>query len=129
MSKQMNIDQVTSLLDTLLIGRGDRFFFLPSVDSTNTLAMRLAQQGSMEGLTVLTDSQQAGKGRHGRRWFDRRGCNVLASMVLSPFFPPHYLVMMASLAVVDTISAISGLVATIKWPNDILIRERKVAGI
>jgi len=129
MSKQMNIEQISSLLDTLFIGQGDLLSFLPSVDSTNTLAMRLARQGSHEGLTVLTDSQTAGKGRHGRRWLDRAGCDVLASTVLFPLFPPHYLVMTASLAVVDTISAISGLVATIKWPNDILIRERKVAGI
>jgi BirA family biotin operon repressor/biotin-[acetyl-CoA-carboxylase] ligase len=101
MSKQMNIAQVSSLLDTLFIAQGDLFFFLPSVDSTNTLAMHLAQQAS----------------------------KVLASTALYPSFSPHYLVMIASLAVVDTISAISGLVATIKWPNDILIRERKVAGI
>src|SRR5262249_51220068 len=51
------------------------------------------------------------------------------SLLLRPLFPPHLLVMVASLAVVDAITTISGIAATIKWPNDVLIGERKVAGI
>jgi BirA family biotin operon repressor/biotin-[acetyl-CoA-carboxylase] ligase len=125
----LNTQQVLGLLDTEFIGKADRFVFLPIVDSTNTLAMKLAQQGSEEGVVVLTDSQKAGKGRQGRRWVDRAGCNVLLSLLLHPLFPPHLLVMVASLAVVDTITTISGIAATIKWPNDVLIGERKVAGI
>ncbi len=128
-STRLNTQQVLDLLDTEFIGKADRFVFLPIVDSTNTLAMRLAQQGSEEGVVVLTDSQRAGKGRQGRRWVDMAGCNVLLSTLLHPLFPPHLLVMVASLAVVDTIATISGIAATIKWPNDVLIRERKVAGI
>jgi len=91
--------------------------------------MKLAQQGSEEGVVVLTDCQRAGKGRQGRRWIDMEGCNVLLSTVLRPLFSPHLLVMVASLAVVDTITTLCGIAATIKWPNDILIGERKVAGI
>jgi BirA family biotin operon repressor/biotin-[acetyl-CoA-carboxylase] ligase len=120
---------VLDLLDTEFIGKAGRFVFLPIVDSTNTLAMKLALQGSEEGVVVLTDSQKAGKGRQGRRWVDRVGCNVLLSLLLRPLFPPHLLVMVASLAVVDAITTISGIAATIKWPNDVLIGERKVAGI
>jgi len=120
---------VLDLLDTEFIGKADRFVFLPIVDSTNTLAMKLARQGSEEGVVVLTDSQKAGKGRQGRRWVDRVGCNVLLSLLLRPLFPPHLLVMVASLAVVDAITTISGIAATIKWPNDVLIGERKIAGI
>ena|SRR5437667_3421130 len=126
---RLNTQQVLDLLDTEFIGKADRFVFLPIVDSTNTLAMRLARQGSEEGVVVLTDSQKAGKGRQGRRWVDMVGCNVLLSTLLHPLFPPHLLVMVASLAVVDTIATISGIAATIKWPNDVLIGERKVAGI
>lgn len=125
----LNTQQVLDLLDTEYIGKADRFVFLPSVDSTNTLAMKLALQGSEEGVVVLTDSQKAGKGRQGRRWVDMVGCNVLLSTLLRPLFPPHLLVMVASLAVVDTIATITGMVSTIKWPNDVLIGERKVAGI
>jgi len=125
----LHTEQVLDLLDTEFIGKADRFVFLPIVDSTNTLAMKLARQGSEEGVVVLTDSQKAGKGRQGRRWVDRVGCNVLLSLLLRPLFPPHLLVMVASLAVVDAISTVSGIAATIKWPNDVLIGERKVAGI
>ncbi len=125
----LNTQQVLDLLDTDYIGKADRFVFLPTVDSTNTLAMKLAHQGSEEGVVVLTDSQKAGKGRQGRRWVDRGGCSVLLSTLLRPLFPPHLLVMVASLAVVDTIATITGIATTIKWPNDVLIGERKVAGI
>lgn len=91
--------------------------------------MQLAQDGSEEGVVVLTDSQTAGKGRLGRRWVDLSGCNVLSSTVLRPQFPPYFLVMMASLAVVDAITDTCGVIAAIKWPNDVLLRDRKVAGI
>jgi len=91
--------------------------------------MQLAHKRSAEGVVILTDSQTAGKGRQGRRWVDTPGCNVLSSTLLQPHFPPHFLVMVASLAVVDTIAQTSELAATIKWPNDVLIGERKVAGI
>lgn len=128
-SKCLNTEQVLDLLDTEFIGQADRLVFLPIVDSTNTLTMKLAQQGSEEGVVVLTESQKAGKGRQGRRWVDLVGCNVLLSTLLRPLFPPHLLVMVASLAVVDAISTTSGIAATIKWPNDVLIGKRKVAGI
>ena len=78
---------------------------------------------------VLTDSQTAGKGRQGRRWIDVAGWNVLSSLVLRPLFPSYLLIMGASLAVVATIADTCGVVATIKWPNDVLIGDRKVAGI
>ncbi len=91
--------------------------------------MQMARDGADEGLVVLTDSQTAGKGRQGRRWVDVPGHNILSSMVLRPRFSPHLLVMVASLAVVDAIAEISAVTSTIKWPNDVLIEERKVAGI
>jgi len=116
-------------LETQFFGIGDRLLYLPTVTSTNTLAMRLAHERPEEGVVVLTDSQTAGKGRQGRRWVDLPGCNVLSSILLRPLFPPHLLVMIASLAVVDAIADICGLMATIKWPNDVLINDRKVAGI
>ena len=93
------------------------------------MAMQLAQNGSEEGVVVLTDSQTAGKGRQGRRWIDVAGWNVLSSTILRPLFPSYLLVMVASLAVVATIADTCGVTATIKWPNDVLIGDRKVAGI
>lgn len=78
---------------------------------------------------MLTDNQTAGRGRQGHRWVDVPGCNVLSSILLQPLFPLHLLVMLASLAVVDSIAETCHIHATIKWPNDVLIEERKVAGI
>src|SRR2546421_9726143 len=91
--------------------------------------MRLARQGAEEGTVVLTDSQTAGKGRLGRQWLDVQGRHVLSSTVLRPQFSPYLLVMIASLAVVNAITSTCKVVASIKWPNDILIGNQKVAGI
>jgi len=93
------------------------------------LALQLAHDRPEEGSVVLTDNQTAGKGRQGHRWVDVPGRNVLSSILLRPLFPPHLLVMLASLAVVDSIAETCHIHATIKWPNDVLIGECKVAGI
>jgi len=129
----LNVNALRSLLDnqldTRLVGVGDRLLYVPEVESTNTLAMQLARKRPEEGLVVLTDSQTAGKGRQGRRWVDTPGCNVISSTLLRPLFPPHLLVMIASLAVVEAIDRTCGVQAAIKWPNDILIEDHKVCGI
>jgi BirA family biotin operon repressor/biotin-[acetyl-CoA-carboxylase] ligase len=127
--KKLDIDKLRAILDTTVFGVGDRLLYLPIVDSTNILAMDMALQGAKEGVVVLTDSQLAGKGRQGRRWIDMAGYSALSSTILQPLFPSHLLVMIAALAVVATIADTCGIVATIKWPNDILIGGRKVAGI
>lgn len=125
----LDIDSLRAMLQTQCIGSGERFVYVPEVASTNTLALRLAHERPEEGLVVLTDSQTAGKGRQGRRWVDMPGCNVLCSILLRPVFPPHLLVMIASLAVVEAIEQSCGVEANIKWPNDVLIEDRKVCGI
>lgn len=127
--QQLDIGELRRCLDTHLFGVGDKLYYRPTVDSTNTIAMRFAHDRLDEGVVALADNQTAGKGRQGRRWVDVFGCNVLASTLLRPVFPPHFLVMIASLAVVDAIAVTCGLAATIKWPNDVLIGDKKVAGI
>jgi BirA family transcriptional regulator, biotin operon repressor / biotin---[acetyl-CoA-carboxylase] ligase len=128
-SRRLDIAKLQQILDTNILGIGDRLLYLPIVDSTNTLAMKMALQGSQEGMVVLTDSQTAGKGRQGRQWVDMTGYSALSSTILRPLFPPHLLVMIAALAVVAAIASTCRVAATIKWPNDILIGGRKVAGI
>jgi len=126
----LNIETLQRQLDTQVFGTGERLTYVPIVDSTNALAMKLAlHETSEEGVVVLTDSQTAGKGRLGRKWVDAFGYNVLSSTLLKPLFPPYLLVMIASLAIVDTIDEVCKIVAAIKWPNDVLIENRKVAGI
>jgi len=125
----LNIEVLRRQLGTQFFAIGDRLLYLPVVDSTNVLAMQLVHQRLDEGVVVLADSQTAGKGRQGRQWVDVSGCNVLASTLLRPLFPPHLLLMISSLAVVDAIAETCGVSTTIKWPNDILVENRKVAGI
>jgi BirA family transcriptional regulator, biotin operon repressor / biotin---[acetyl-CoA-carboxylase] ligase len=128
-ASRLDIEVLRSQLDTQVIGVGDRLIYLSVVDSTNSLAMRMAYERPDEGVVVLTDSQTAGRGRQGRSWLDLSGRNVLSSTLLRPFFPPHLLVMMTSLAVVNSIAEACGVSTTIKWPNDVLFEDRKVAGI
>ena len=125
----LDLEALQRNLQTQFFGIGDRLLYLPTVESTNTLTMQLAYERPEEGLVVLTDSQTAGKGRRGRRWVDVPGCNVLMSILFRPLFPPHILVMITSLAVVDSIADSCQVAATIKWPNDVLIEDHKVAGI
>ncbi len=125
----LDVEALRFLLKTQAIGIGEQLVYMPEVASTNTLAMRLAHERPEEGLVVLTDSQTAGKGRQGRHWVDTPRCNVLSSILLRPLFPPHLLVMVASLAVVEAIARTCGVQASIKWPNDVLIGDRKVCGI
>jgi BirA family transcriptional regulator, biotin operon repressor / biotin---[acetyl-CoA-carboxylase] ligase len=127
--KGLDVTAIQRQLKTQTFGIGDKLIYLPTIDSTNLFAMKLAWKRPEEGVVVLTDSQTAGKGRLGRRWVDMYGCNVLSSTLLRPLFPPHFLVMIASLAIVDAIAETCGVSATIKWPNDVLIGNRKVAGI
>jgi len=125
----LDIETLQRNLQTQFFGIGDHLLYFPTVASTNTLAMQMAEEGTEEGLVVLTESQTAGKGRRGRRWVDVPGCNVLMSILFRPLFPPHILVMITSLAVVDSIADSCQVAATIKWPNDVLIEDHKVAGI
>jgi BirA family biotin operon repressor/biotin-[acetyl-CoA-carboxylase] ligase len=131
-SRRFDLEALRGQLDTRFFGKDSRFVYKPVVDSTNILAMQLARQGAEEGTVVHNDSQTAGKGRLGRQWLDVQGNHVLSSTVLRPQFSPYLLVMIASLAVVNTISSTCKVAASstsIKWPNDILIGNRKVAGI
>jgi len=126
---RLDVEVLRSQLETQFFGQGDRLIYLPVVDSTNSLALQVAHERPDEGVVVLTDNQTQGRGRQGRRWVDVSGSNVLSSILLRPSFPSYLLVMMASLATVDSIAQTCDVVASIKWPNDILLGDHKVAGI
>ena len=81
---------------------------------------------------VIADCQQAGKGRLGRRWESPAGVNLYASVILRPPIAPRHapqLTFLSAAAVARTIGEITGLEPTVKWPNDILLEGRKVAGL
>ena len=117
-------------LNSRLVGR--RVLFFECVDSTNTVAARLADDRANDGLAVLAAEQTAGRGQHGRQWQCRPGDGVLLSVLLFPppaLRQPAVLTAWAAVAVCETVRRLTGLQARIKWPNDVLLRGRKVCGI
>lgn len=122
--------EVKPLLRTRWLGRKIHYFH--TVDSTNSKAYELGLQGAEEGEVVLAESQTGGRGRLGRQWFSPPLVNLYLSIILRPMIPPQkasLLTLMAAVATGEAIQKYSGLHPLIKWPNDILLRGRKVAGL
>jgi BirA family transcriptional regulator, biotin operon repressor / biotin---[acetyl-CoA-carboxylase] ligase len=109
-----------------------RFKRHDTVDSTNRIAMDLARSGELEGCVVLAESQSAGRGRNGRVWCDQPGKAVLMSLVLRPTIALDALPRL-SLAVgvgaARGIESVCPVQIGLKWPNDLIIGDRKVGGI
>ena len=103
-----------------------------TLDSTNSTAYQLALEGADEGEVVVAESQKKGRGRLGRDWFSPPYMNLNLSVILRPKVPPQQtplITLMAAVAAAEAIYEFSGLLPLIKWPNDILVSERKVAGL
>jgi BirA family transcriptional regulator, biotin operon repressor / biotin---[acetyl-CoA-carboxylase] ligase len=99
-------------------------------DSTNDRARELAEAGAPSGTLVTADEQSAGRGRRGRTWSALAGKALLGSFVLRPLDERHALLPLAvPLAVCDAIEEVSQNACRVKWPNDVWIEERKVAGV
>jgi BirA family biotin operon repressor/biotin-[acetyl-CoA-carboxylase] ligase len=117
-------------LDTGRIGR--RVLVYDSLDSTNNLAASLAADPANDGVAVLSGRQTAGRGQHGRTWQTPAGSAVLLSVLC---FPPQrlrraaVLTAWAAVAVCETVRETIGIAASIKWPNDVLVEDKKVCGI
>lgn len=103
------------------------------VESTNTVAANLAREGAGDGLVVVADHQTAGRGRLGRRWQAPPGTSLLVSVLLRPGPPPghaHLPMIAMALAASDACEAVCGGVRPLlKWPNDLVVGDRKVGGI
>ncbi len=98
--------------------------------STNDIAKSLALQGAPHGTLVTADEQTAGRGRQGRHWVAPAGSALLCSTIVRPLRDQHRLAPLAAgLAVSETCEALAGVSCQIKWPNDVWVDERKVAGI
>jgi BirA family biotin operon repressor/biotin-[acetyl-CoA-carboxylase] ligase len=123
----LSAEEITRGLETRFIGR--EVLYYPSVTSTNELAKSRAQQGAAEGMVIIAAEQTAGKGRLKRPWLTPAG-NIALSVILYPELSTlPSVIMLSSLAVVNTIESVTGLKAGIKWPNDVLINGKKVCGI
>mgnify|MGYP005854140893 CR=1 FL=1 len=106
----------------------ERFY---EVDSTNDVAKQLALQGAPEGTAVISEIQRKGRGRKGREWFSPKG-GVWMSVILRPKVDPSQaapITLIAGLAVAKTLSKLYNLECRLKWPNDVLINEKKVCGV
>jgi len=111
------------------------------LDSTNRYLLQCAAQGAPEGLVAVADEQSAGRGRLGRTWVAPAGSALLVSVLLRPTLPAdrtHLVTLAAGLAALDAIDAIDASAApdraatpraALKWPNDVVVDDRKLAGI
>lgn len=115
---------------------GGRLYWLETAGSTNDVAAALAQDGVEEGTAVVAETQTAGRGRHGRVWFSPPGAGLYVSIVLRPSSSyggdgraAALLTIASGVAVAEAVRAATGLPAEIKWPNDVLVGRRKLAGI
>ena len=124
-------DEIRYGLETKILGQADIVHYT-IVDSTNDRAKALAIQGASEGTIVVAEEQSAGRGRKGRSWLSANGDGICLSLILRPSMPPgeiSQITLMTAVAIAETLLEISGADVNIKWPNDILVNGKKIAGI
>lgn len=123
-------EEIKSGLDTKIIGKN--IYHYDVVASTMDTAFKFALDSMDEGTVVCAESQHAGRGRLGRSWVSPKSKGIYLSVVLRPHFSPNEtprLTLLIALAVCEAIKRITNLDCQIKWPNDILVNEKKVGGI
>ncbi len=108
---------------------GRRVEWYETLDSTMTVAGRLAREGCQHGTTVVADEQTAGIGRHGRAWHSERGTGLYVSIVLRLPQPVPVMMLALGLAAREAIAKTSGLSPDLRWPNDVMLGGRKCAGM
>ena len=114
------------------IERSHEVRWFDSLDSTNRYLLDEARRGAPEGLVAVADVQTAGRGRRGRGWMAPPGASLLVSVLLRPALPPEQtpLVTMAcGVAMVDAVARVAGFAPGLKWPNDVVVGDRKLVGI
>jgi BirA family biotin operon repressor/biotin-[acetyl-CoA-carboxylase] ligase len=122
-------EELKNNLKTKFLGKS--ILSYASLDSTNDTAYRLAEDGAEEGTVVIAERQRRGKGRQGRHWVSPKG-GIYLSCIIRPDIEPKEvakITLVSALAVCIAIREITDLPAMIKWPNDIVIKGRKVCGI
>lgn len=122
--------EILSQLTTKWLGQEIGFFEV--TDSTNIQAKKLAEAGCVHGTLVVADQQDQGKGRRGNGWVSPKGSDIFMTIVLRPNIKTIHapmLTLVMALAVSKGIDEVTGLVSYIKWPNDIVVNNKKVCGI
>jgi len=126
----MTSNEIKAGLNTKILGREVAFY--TETTSTNDIALELAGKGADEGTLVVADSQTMGRGRGDRKWFAPAGTSILASLILRPLIELsqiNKIVLITAISIVYAIRNITHLPALVKWPNDVVINNKKTAGI
>lgn len=126
----LDVARVQQTLSTNEFGNPLHYFL--EINSTNSQLRELAESGAPQGTVVVAESQTQGRGRLGRRWESPAFANLYLSILLRPKLTPSHaaqITLMAAVALADVVDAYVPGRAAIKWPNDILVGGRKLAGI
>jgi len=126
----MTSDEIKSGLNTNILGR--EVLCYAETTSTNDIAIELAGKDAKEGTLVIADSQTKGRGRLDRKWVASAGTSILASLILRPAIElsqVNRIVLITTISIIHAIRNVANLHALIKWPNDIVINDKKAAGI
>jgi BirA family transcriptional regulator, biotin operon repressor / biotin---[acetyl-CoA-carboxylase] ligase len=110
---------------------GKEIFFYSTVSSTNTIATELAEK-TVEGAVVLADSQERGRGKFGRLWVSPPGVNIYMSIITKPEIDSKngtLITLMSAVACATALRKSTGLPVTLKWPNDLMVNDKKIGGI
>jgi BirA family biotin operon repressor/biotin-[acetyl-CoA-carboxylase] ligase len=127
---RLTADDIKARLKTRIIG--SEILVFDETASTNDVVEHLAKSGARDGLVVFAESQTKGRGRHGRAWISPRGKGLWFSVLLRPALPPaaaSRITVAASVAVARAVRQTSHVEARIKWPNDVIVNDKKLAGI
>jgi len=124
------VPKLNGLLKTEMMGKVIHYH--EEIGSTNSVLYKLAGNGASEGTVVIADMQTEGKGRLGRTWISPPGVNLYISVLLRPSIPAWeapLLTFTASIAIVETMKKTGIREPLIKWPNDVVIENKKAAGV
>lgn len=122
--------EIEKEIETFVLGKN--LYFFDEISSTNEYAKKLANDNLEEGTIVISDCQKNGKGRLNRNWVSNKGDGIFLSLILRPeieLFSVTQITLLAGICVCNAIKTQTGLDAKIKWPNDIIVNNKKVCGI
>lgn len=126
----LSVSEIESRLTTDHMAR--KLYYYDVTDSTNTDCKRYMEEEGVHGTLVVADMQRAGKGRRGRSWESPSGHAIFMSLGLKPEISPNkasMLTLVMALAVCDGIAGATGQETGIKWPNDVVLHQKKICGI
>ncbi|HOA83347.1 MAG TPA: biotin--[acetyl-CoA-carboxylase] ligase [Thermodesulfovibrio thiophilus] len=129
---EFTVEDLKKAISSKTLEIGKEIVIYDEVESTNSMANELLKQGYPSGTVVIADRQIKGKGRLGRKWISPYGKNLYMSIALKPTIPPKYatlLTLTSAVACTTALRRYTDIPVMIKWPNDMLVDDKKVGGI